>query len=64
MPPSSSGVTTTKTRQTFVGSDVGVPVGEVFGKSLGETEGTVVGYGVVGAGVLVVGIFVGASVGP
>jgi len=64
VPPSSSGVTTTKTRQTFVGSDVGVPVGEMVGGSLGEREGTVVGYGVVGAGVLVVGIFVGDSVGP
>jgi len=35
-------------------------VGEVVGGSLGESVGTIVGDGVVGAGVIVVGILVGA----
>jgi len=39
-------------------------VGKVVGRSLGERVGTVVGDGVVGAGVLVVGNSVGALVGP
>jgi len=51
----SSGVSTTSTRQTFVGFGVGVPVGGELGTLLGEVVGTVVGDGVVGAGVLVEG---------
>jgi len=42
---------------------VGVPVGGADGGLLGEEVGTVVGDGVVGAGVLVVGNSVGVCVG-
>jgi len=59
VPPGSSGVWTSNTRQTFVGSDVGVLEGGVVGNLLGERVGTIVGDGVVGAGVLVVGELVG-----
>jgi len=57
-------VDTTKTEQTSVGLPVGVAVGGVDGGALGEVVGTTVGDGVVGAGVGVLVIKVGFSVGP
>ena len=55
---------TIKTFHTSVGFPVGVLVGGVDGVLLGDFVGTTVGEGVVGAGVEVVGISVGLSVGP
>jgi len=64
VPPGSFGVLITSTRQTSVGLEVGVPVGDTLGDEEGDRVGTTVGLGVVGAGVLVVGKFVGELVGP
>jgi hypothetical protein len=64
VPPNSSGVLTTSTKQTSVGLEVGASVGGTLGEVVGDSVGTTVGLGVVGDGVLVVGRSVGEVVGP